>query len=147
MGEMILNSAFRHAGIDAVADSAGLGFVEEGSRILTQARTALEFAGIPAYPHSARRVTAQMLGGYQLILAMTERQADSLRERYGSVCDVEAIHMWREFEPQPAGRAPSASALNVNDPWSTPGLSTHDTVTQLLSSVDGIIDWVVSWKG
>lgn len=78
---------------------------------------------------------------------MTERQADSLRERYGSVCDVEAIHMWREFEPQPAGRAPSASALNVKDPWSTPGLSTHDTVTQLLSSVDGIIDWVVSRKG
>jgi len=146
MGEMILNAAFRRAGIDAIADSAGVGFVSEGDRILPPARAALENAGIPVYPHQARRLTPAMLEGYDLALTMTGRQADSLRQRYYTGVNSPEIHQWREFDPHPeSGR--DLPTPDVDDPWAAPGGSIYDTLDQLLGSVDGILDRVTHLAG
>lgn len=141
MGEMILNAAFRRAGIDAIADSAGVGFVNEGDRLLPQARAALEHAGIPVYPHKARRLTPAILEGYDLALTMTARQADSLRQRYNTGVNSPVIHRWREFDPHPESGT-GLPTLDVDDPWAAPGGSIYDTLDQLLGSVDGILDRV-----
>ena len=94
MAQEIFNALAEDHGLPFRAESAGTAALE-GRPMAQNTIAVLEEAGIYPGPHSARRVSEQMIGEAELVLAMTPQHAATLRRLGGD--PVGGIHTLPEY--------------------------------------------------
>lgn len=125
MAQEVLDEDAAAAGLDVQVDSAGISDEERGNPIDPRAARVLRDAGRQVPDHRARRVRADELGEWDLVLAMTRSHRDRL-ERVAARAGVEIradaapgapdtvdIRMFRDFDPL---LTPQEDP-DVPDPW------------------------------
>ncbi|WP_108493059.1 low molecular weight protein-tyrosine-phosphatase [Promicromonospora sp. AC04] len=143
MAEVVLRDRFEAAGLgDAVVvDSSGVSDEEHGNPVDRRARAVLAEHGYPTGDgHRARRVTRDDVGSRDLILAMTTRHAQVLRNLAGSAQADPTIRMYRSFDPAADG-APEHQ-LDVADPWYGGPEDFEVCLTEIEAAADGVVDFV-----
>ena len=112
MAHAILEQCAARDGVDVIVDSAGVSDEEAGNPIDRRAARVLRDAGYAVPGHRARRIRADELGGWDLILAMTERHLAVLARL------AERSGIEYEGAPGPAGLRSdrTAGALSAGGP-------------------------------
>ncbi len=131
MAEIVLQHHLAKAGLGhrVEVDSTGISSYEQGNAIDQRARAALQGRGYEVHEHRARQTRPGDIYARDLILAMTENHANSLRKMStlgtSSSAPDEAestrIRMFRSFDPEVGPLADLAgfveSELDLADPW------------------------------
>ena len=159
MAEIVLRQALETAGLgnQVEVDSTGISSEEQGNPIDRRARRVLVTYGYPSGDeHTARRVRADELADFDLVLPMTSHHARVLRRLAGQSTDVEQvvipqskgaagqrpqIVMFRSFDP----KAPvlenqqSEHLLDVEDPWYGGADDFEVCLREIEAAVPGIV--------
>jgi protein-tyrosine phosphatase len=129
MAQAIFNAMATDARLPFWAESAGTAALA-GRPIAPNAVAALEEVGIYPGPHSARRVNEAMVGGAELVLAMTPQHAATLR-RLGSN-PAGGIHALPEY-------AMSIWGEGIPDPYGLTMAAYRSTLRQLYEHVEHVL--------
>lgn len=125
MAEMIMRQMLSEVGLDGevLVDSCATSIEETGNAIYPPARRCLQVHGVPVLPHTARQITRDDYGRFDLILCMENYNIRNLRRVLGE--DIMAVD---SALPEPKIRR----LLNrdVADPWYIGDFETtyHDVV-------------------
>jgi protein-tyrosine phosphatase len=112
--EVVLREELRQAGLDGkvVVDSAGLGDWHLREPMHPSTRAELSKHGLDGSGHRARQIERSWLPGYDLLLAMDQRNLAGLQRLAGGHDDLQGrIQLMRSFDP---GSEPGAE---VPDPY------------------------------
>ncbi|MCI9890042.1 low molecular weight phosphotyrosine protein phosphatase [Micrococcales bacterium 31B] len=145
MAEFVLRKRLVELGLEmkvAVA-STGTSAEESGNPMDRRARQVLVDHGYAIYPHRARKVHADELADFDLVLAMTAQHAQKLRMLARGDAAIEArVRLWRSFDPAAPAVDGEAGDLDVEDPWYGDLEDFEVTLAQCESAVDGIVSHV-----
>jgi protein-tyrosine phosphatase len=130
MAQAIFNALAEDHGLPFKAESAGTAALE-GRTIAPNAAAALEEVGIYPKPHSARRVSAAMIGEAELVLAMTPQHAATLGRLRTEPAG--AIHTLPEY-------AMGATGQGIADPYGLTMAAYRSTLRQLYEHVERVVD-------
>ncbi|MGT2425757.1 low molecular weight protein-tyrosine-phosphatase [Amnibacterium kyonggiense] len=142
MAEAVLRARFEAAGLGdrVVVDSGGTSSEELGNPLDPRAARALRDAGYAVPGGTAHQVTAEDIGGHDLLLPMTVRHADHLRRQARTADDAAKVRMYRSFDPA-SGVAPERD-LDIDDPWYGDDAAFAMTLRQVEAAADAIVDHV-----
>jgi protein-tyrosine-phosphatase len=131
MAQELFNALAEDEGLPFRAESAGTAALE-GRPMAENALAALEEAGVyPRETHSARQVSAAMIEGAELVLAMTPQHAATLRRTGGGPpC---GIHTLPEYTTGVAGGG-------IADPHGLTMAAHRSTLRQLYEHVERVAD-------
>lgn len=132
MAEAIFNALARDAGLEARAGSAGVAALV-GEDMDAAARAALAEAGIYPGDHRARQADRTLVGGADLVLTMSARQRDLLRESSGrgSSPVIETLPAYASGRPGRDG---------IVDPHGRPAQFYRATCRELIEHVNSLVD-------
>jgi protein-tyrosine-phosphatase len=130
MAEAILNAVAEDRGLPYRAGSAGVAALVDED-MAPNARAALEEVGIYARGHRGRQVSDSMLGEADLILAMSARQVEALRRRFGNLPGE--VYTLPEYA---LGASPEEG---IPDPYGYTMTAFRASVRQLLDCVEGLV--------
>lgn len=131
MAEAILNAMTEDRGLAYRTASAGVAALVDED-IVPNARTALEEVGIYAGEHRARQVSEAMLEEADLVLAMSLRQVETLRQRFGLPTG--------KFYTLPEYALGAPPEEGIPDPYGLTMTAFRASVRQLLDCVDGLVE-------
>ena len=138
MAQELFNALAHDGALPFRAESAGTAALE-GRPMAENALAALEEAGIyPEAAHSARRVSAAMIGDSELVLAMTPEHAVTLRRIGGGPLGdplgdpPRGIHVLPEYASGVAGGA-------IADPHGLTMAAHRSTLRQLYEHIDRLL--------
>ena len=130
MAQELFNALAEDEGLPFRAESAGTAALE-GRPMAENVLAALEEAGVYPEPHSARRVSAAMIEGAELVLAMTPQHAATLRRTGGG--PPRGIHTLPEYTTGVAGGG-------IADPHGLTMAAHRSTLRQLYEHVERVAD-------
>jgi protein-tyrosine phosphatase len=131
MAQELFNALAEDEGLPFRAESAGTAALE-GRPMAENALAALEEAGVyPRETHSARQVSAAMIEGAELVLAMTPQHAATLRRTGGG--PPRGIHTLPEYTTGVAGGG-------IADPHGLTMAAHRSTLRQLYEHVERVAD-------
>lgn len=144
MGQVILDAAFRDAGLSDVVslDSTGVSDEEFGHPIDPRAQRVLKERGYEVPRHSARQITRQEAATTDLLLPMTAAHKRSLmrfvpREHAG------AVHLYRSFDPKlSVPTSPYDDSIDLVDPWYGGPREFEVAIDQIEEVAPFIVDYV-----
>lgn len=148
MAEVVLRDRLEAAGLGdtVVVDSSGVSDEEHGNPVDRRARAVLAEHGYPAGDgHRARQVTGADIGSRNLVLAMTTRHAQVLRNLAARVPGDATIRMYRSFDPSVDG-APERE-LDIADPWYGGPEDFEVCLAEIEAAADGVVDFVRAQLG
>ncbi|MGP7959352.1 low molecular weight protein-tyrosine-phosphatase [Sanguibacter sp. A247] len=140
MAQIVLQHRLDAAGLGAhvTVDSTGISDEEHGRPLDRRARTALVTRGYAVPAHAARRVRADELPRYDLVLAMTQHHARVLRSMLPT--GDERVVMYRAFDPAaPALTDGHESPLDVADPWYGGPDDFETCLDEIEAAADGVV--------
>jgi protein-tyrosine phosphatase len=143
MAEIVLRDRFEAAGLgDAVVvDSTGVSDEEHGNPVDRRARAVLAEHGYATGDgHRARQVTRDDVGSRDLVLAMTARHAQSLRNLGGRAHADPDIRMYRSFDPAADGLP--EHRLDIADPWYGGPEDFEECLAEIEAAADGVVEFV-----
>ena len=143
MAEIVLRDRFEAAGLGGAVeiDSTGVSDEEHGNPVDRRARAVLAEHGYPVGDgHRARQVTRDDVGSRDLVLAMTARHAQALRNLAGRGQADPAIRMYRSFDP--AAEGASEQQLDIADPWYGGPEEFEECLAEIEAAADGVVDFV-----
>ncbi|MCS6711462.1 protein tyrosine phosphatase [Brachybacterium sp. EF45031] len=119
---VMLRRALHLAGLEDRVEvaSAGTSWESEGHGMDPRIELALSRAGFePPFPHVARAVHQSEIGQWDLVLAMTQQHAETIRRQVDQLPEGEArptVALWRQFDPVVPVTA-REEEMPVPDPW------------------------------
>ncbi len=131
MAEAILTAVTEDRRLAYRGASAGVAALVDED-MAPNARAALEEAGIYAGEHHGRQVSEAMLGEADLVLAMSLRQVETLRRRFG--LPAGKVYTLPEYA---LGTSP---AEGIPDPYGLTMIAFRASVRQLLDCVEGLVE-------
>jgi protein-tyrosine phosphatase len=131
MAETILNAMTEDRGLAYRTTSAGVAALVDED-MAPNARAALEEAGIYPGGHRARQVSEAMLGEADLVLAMSLRQVETLRRRFG--LPTGKVYTLPEYA---LGAPPEEG---IPDPYGLTLTTFRASVRHLLDCVEGLVE-------
>jgi protein-tyrosine-phosphatase len=131
MAEAIFNAVAEDRGLAYRAVSAGVAALV-GEDLVPNARVALEEVGIYAGGHRARQVSEAMMGEADIVLAMSLRQVEIFRRRFGLLLDNK-VYTLPEYA---LGTSPEEG---IPDPYGHTMTAFRASVRQLLGCVEGLV--------
>lgn len=131
MAEAIFNAVAEDRRIAYRAASAGVAALVDED-MAPNARVALEEVGIYAGEHRGRQVSEAMLGEADLVLAMSARQVETLRRRFGLPPG--------EVYTLPEYALGTSSEEGIPDPYGHTMTAFRASVRQLLDCVEGLVE-------
>lgn len=143
MAEIVLRDRFEAAGLgDAVVvDSTGVSDEEHGNPLDRRARAVLAEHGYATGDgHRARQVTRDDVGSRDLVLAMTTRHAQALRNLAGRAQADPDIRMYRSFDPAADGLP--EHRLDIADPWYGGPEDFEECLAEIEAAADGVVEFV-----
>ncbi len=143
MAEIVLRDRFEAAGLgDAVVvDSTGVSDEEHGNPVDRRARSVLAEHGYATGDgHRARQVTRDDVGSRDLVLAMTTRHAQALRNLAGGAQAEPNIRMYRSFDPAADGLP--EHRLDIADPWYGGPEDFEECLAEIEAAADGVVELV-----
>ncbi|MFE7504861.1 low molecular weight protein-tyrosine-phosphatase [Promicromonospora sp. NPDC057488] len=143
MAEIVLRDRFEAAGLgDAVVvDSTGVSDEEHGNPVDRRARAVLAAHGYATGDgHEARQVTRHDVGSRDLVLAMTTRHAQALRNLAGRARADADIRMYRSFDPAADGLP--EHRLDIADPWYGGPEDFEECLAEIEAAADGVVEFV-----
>ena len=156
MAEIVLQHRLAEAGLGhrVEVDSSAITSYEQGSPIDRRARASLEARGYEVPEHRARQIRPGDIYARDLILAMTEGHANSLRKMStlgtssAAPDDAEStrIRMFRSFDPEVAPLADqdgfAESDLDLADPWYGGPDDFELCLDQIEAAIPAIVDFL-----
>jgi protein-tyrosine-phosphatase len=130
MAEAIFNAVAEDRKLPYRSVSAGVAALVDED-MAPSARAALEEVGIYAGGHRARQAGEAMLGEADLVLAMSLRQVETLRQRFG--LPTGKVYTLPEY----AKGAPPVEG--IPDPYGHTMIAFRASVRQLLDCVEGLV--------
>lgn len=143
MAEIVLRDRFEAAGLGdtVVVDSTGVSDEEHGNPVDRRARAVLAEHGYATGDgHRARQVTRDDVGSRDLVLAMTARHAQSLRNLAGRAQADPDIRMYRSFDPAADGLP--EQRLDIADPWYGGPEDFEECLAEIEAAADGVVEFV-----
>lgn len=143
MAEIVLRDRFEAAGLGdtVVVDSTGVSDEEHGNPVDRRARSVLAEHGYATGDgHRARQVTRDDVGSRDLVLAMTARHAQSLRNLAGRAQAEPDIRMYRSFDPAADGLP--EHRLDIADPWYGGPEDFEECLAEIEAAADGVVEFV-----
>lgn len=140
MAEKVLTN--RLGDLDVEVDSAGISAEESGNPIDYRAEITLNRAGYEVGSHVARKITAEDLDRYDLILTMTDghyRGVERLAEFTGRA--PKDLRPYRSFDPDARGN------LDVPDPWYGDMSDFAETLDTIEEVTPGLLEFLESQPG
>ena len=115
MAEFMVAQAAQQAGVDVVADSAGISAWEVGNPIDPRARGVLARHGIAASHHTARQFDPAWFAERELILALDTDHFHALQALAPTREAAGKVRMLRSFDPEVSGAG--MQQQGIYDPW------------------------------
>jgi len=131
MAEAMLKAVAEDRGLAYRAASAGVAALVDED-MAPNAHAALEEVGIYAGGHRARQASEAMLGEADLVLAMSLRQVETLRRRFG--LPTGKVYTLPEYA---LGAPPEEG---IPDPYGLTMTTFRASVRQLFDCVDGLVE-------
>ena len=130
MAEAMFNALAEDRGLSFRAESAGVAALED-EPMASNARAALEEMGVYPGDHSARQVSANMIGDADLVLAMGPRHVATLRETFG---DSSMLHTLPEYANG------ASSEEGIPDPYGSPMVAYRASARQIFGYVNRLVN-------
>lgn len=142
MAQIVLQQTLDQAGFSnaVTVDSTGVSAEERGNPLDTRARHVLAERGYSIPPHRSRRIAPEEIHERDLILPMTARHAQILRQRAPQPDDIDHIRLYRSFDPSLPDSLPEYE-LNIDDPWYGDIGGFEHTLDQIEAAAPALIEW------
>lgn len=131
MMERVFNAYAADAGLDVKTESFGVSDEELGNPIDPRAAAVLRREGYDAENHAARRMSADDLSTFDLVVAAEESHRKALL-RLAPDADVVVLS---SFDPD-------AESVDLPDPWYGDAEGFNDTLAAIRAAMPGLVDEV-----
>ena len=139
MAEAIFDALAEDEALPFRAQSAGTAALE-GRAMAPNALAALEEAGIYPGPHRARQVGEAMVGGSELVLAMTPKHAATVRRVAGAEPPPGGVHTL-------TGYAGGVADEGIADPYGLTMAAYRGTLRRLHEHVERVVGRLAAGQG